>query len=94
MGNEEEREENQGEMQSGSGVGDSVYTEREVVVATGASEYLDERALDEEEERTITESVHNGCGCRMGKRGPALHCSRESTIEPCVRMLQHCPGMS
>ena len=39
-------------------------------MATGASEYLDERALDEEEEWTITEFVRNGCGCRMGKKGP------------------------
>ena len=60
---------------SASGLGDSMYTEREVVVATGASEYLNERALDEEEERTITEFVRNGCGCRMGIRGPALQCS-------------------
>ena len=46
-----------------------MHPEREVVVATGASEYLEERALDEEEERAITEFVSNGCGCRIGNKG-------------------------
>ena len=44
--------------------------QREVVVATGASEYLEEQALDEEEERATTEFVRNGFGCRMGNKGP------------------------
>ena len=51
-------------------MGDSLHPEREVVVATGELEYLEERALDKEEERVITEFVRNHCGCRMGNKGP------------------------
>ena len=58
------------EEAQGGGVDDSMHPEREVVVATGALEYLEERALDEEEERAITEFVSSGCGCKMGNKGP------------------------
>ena len=63
VGNEDGRGEggrcNEEEAQGG-GVDDSMHPEREVVVATGASEYLEERALDE---RAITQFVSNSCGC-------------------------------
>ena len=82
-GEDGERERcNEEEAQSG-GVDDSMHPEREVVVATGSSEYLEEQALDEEEEREQTLSLSTMVvGVEWGTRGHVLLSSQKSTTAP------------
>ena len=55
----------------GRGVGEGEVVEGEEVVAS--STHLEQRPIDAEEERKISEFMESGCGCTMWKKGP---CSR------------------